>query len=51
MEENSGRLSCFRNKHRYVNIVNARKLSRQVLAILLYENYKLECIKSIVGII
>ncbi len=43
--------ACFRNKYRNVNIENARKLSRQVLVIPMYENLKLEYIKGIVNII
>ena len=42
---------CFRNKYRNEDICNARKLSKQVLVIPLYENIKIENIKFIVDIL
>ena len=38
---------CFRNKYRNEDICNARKLSKQVLVIPLYENIKIENIKRL----
>lgn len=44
--------ACFRNKYKYVNLENARKLSKQVLTIPLYDDiqfYQLDKILDIIG--
>jgi len=43
--------ACFRNQYKNVNIHNARKLSKQILVLPMYEGLEIEQIKNIMNII
>lgn len=43
--------ACFKNKYRYIDLKNARELSKRVLVLPLYEGLKIKELKEIAGMI